>query len=144
VVDVTYYRSSDGSLNADDVEYVELDAAGAVSAVSDSSLTLTDQDTGQPDTFIGDPDLGLFDGVNPGDQVDLIYHQSATGDVADAVDDQVWDDLVRGLWASPTAVHSRPAGVLTLVWRASAARAGCRWSPEDIHALCLHRAPAHL
>jgi hypothetical protein len=92
VVDVSYYQSSDGSLNADDVEYVELDASGVVSVVSDSSLTLTDQDTGQPDTFIGDPDLGLFDGVNPGDEVDVTYHQSAAGDVADAVDDQVWDN----------------------------------------------------
>jgi hypothetical protein len=92
VVDVSYYQSSDGSLNADDVEYVELDASGVVSVVSDSSLTLTDQDTGQPDTFSGDPDLGLFDGVNPGDEVDVTYHQSAAGDVADAVDDQVWDN----------------------------------------------------
>lgn len=92
VVDVSYYQSSDGSLNADDVEYVELDASGAVSDVSDVSLTLTDQDTEQPDTFIGDPDLGLFDGVNPGDEVDVTYHQSAAGDVADAVDDQVWDN----------------------------------------------------
>jgi hypothetical protein len=92
VVDVSYYQSSDGSLNADDVEYVEQDAAGVVSVVSDSSLTLTDQGTGQPDTFIGDPDLGLFAGVNPGDQVDVTYHQSAAGDVADAVDDQAWDN----------------------------------------------------
>jgi hypothetical protein len=60
--------------------------------VSDASLILTDQDTGQPDTFIGDPALGLFDGVNLGDQVDVTYHQSAAGDVADAVDDQAWDN----------------------------------------------------
>ncbi len=92
VVDVSYYQSSDGSLNADDIEYVEQDASGVVSAVSAAGLTLTDEDTGQPDTFTGDPDLGLFDGVNPGDQVDVTYHQSAAGDVADAVDDQVWDN----------------------------------------------------
>jgi hypothetical protein len=90
VVDVSYSQSSDGSLNADDVEYVEQDALGVVSDASDASLILTDQDTGQPDTFIGDPDLGLFVGVNPGDQVDVTYHQSAVGDVADAVDDQAW------------------------------------------------------
>jgi hypothetical protein len=92
VVDVTYYRNDDGSLSADDVEYVEQDALGAVSAVSDGSLTLTDQDTGQPDTFTADPEMGLFDGVNLGDQVDVTYHQSAGGDVADAIDDQVWDN----------------------------------------------------
>jgi hypothetical protein len=92
VVDVTYYENADGSLSADDVEYVEADATGVVSDVSDGSLTLTDPAIGQPDTFIGDPDLGLFDGVNPGDQVDVTYHESAAGDVADAVDDQVWDN----------------------------------------------------
>lgn len=92
VVDVTYSEHSDGSLSADDVEYVEQDATGVVSDVSDVSLTLTDQATGQPDTFIGDPDMGLFDGVNPGDQVNVTYHESAGGWVADAVDDQVWDN----------------------------------------------------
>jgi hypothetical protein len=92
IVDVTYYENPDGSLSADDVEYVEQDATGVVSGVSDGSLTLTDQATGQPDTFIGDPEMGLFDGVNPGDQVDVTYHESASGFVADAVDDQVWDN----------------------------------------------------
>ncbi len=92
VVDVTYYENSDGSLTADDVEYVEDDATGVVTNVSDGSLTLTDQATGQADTFIGDPAMGLFDGVNPGDEVDVTYHASAAGSVADAVDDQVWDN----------------------------------------------------
>jgi hypothetical protein len=92
VVDVTYDQSSDGSLSADDVEYVEQDEAGVVTAVSDGGLTLTDQATGQPDSFVGDPDVGLFDGVNPGDQVDVTYHQAAAGDVADAVDDEAWDN----------------------------------------------------
>ena len=36
--------------------------------------------------------MGLFDGVNPGDEVDVTYHQSAAGDVADAVDDHAWDN----------------------------------------------------
>lgn len=92
LVDVTYYANGDGSFSADDVEYVEEDATGAVSAVSDASLTLVDDATGQPDTFSGDPDLGLFDGVSAGDHVDVTYHQSAAGMVADAVGDDAWDD----------------------------------------------------
>jgi hypothetical protein len=90
VVDVTYHQNPDGTLSADDVEYVEQDARGAVSAVSDGGLTLTEQGSGQPVTFITDPALGLFDDVAPGDQVDVTYHQSAGGGVADAVDDQAW------------------------------------------------------
>ena len=89
-VDVSYYQNPDGTLSADDVEYVEQDATGAVSAVSDASLTLVNDATGQPDTFSGDPELGLFDGVTPGDEVDVTYHQSATGLVADAVGDDAW------------------------------------------------------
>jgi hypothetical protein len=92
VVDVSYYDNADGSLSADDVEYVEQDATGVVSAVSDASLTLVDDATGQPDIFSTDPGMGLFDGVSNGDQVDVTYHASAAGDVADAVDDQVWDN----------------------------------------------------
>jgi hypothetical protein len=87
VVDVSYYENPDGSLSADDVEYVEQDATGAVSAVSDTSLAMVDDATGQTDTFSGDPDLGLFTGVSPGDVVDVTYHQSAAGPVADAVGD---------------------------------------------------------
>jgi len=87
VVDVSYYQNDDGSFSADDVEYVEQDATGAVSTVSDSSLTLVDDATGQSDTFSGDADMGVFDGVNPGDEVDVTYHQSAAGLVADAVGD---------------------------------------------------------
>jgi hypothetical protein len=90
VVDVSYYENADGSLVADDVEYVEQDATGVVSAVSEMSLTLVDDATGQPDTFSGDPDMGLFDGVNPGDTVDVTYHQGAAGLVADAVGDDAW------------------------------------------------------
>jgi hypothetical protein len=90
LVDVSYYENADGSLVADDVEYVEQDATGTVSAVSDASLTLVDDATGQPETFSGDPDVGLFDGVNAGDAVDVTYHQSAAGPVADAVADDAW------------------------------------------------------
>jgi hypothetical protein len=94
VVDVTYTQNSDGSLSATDVEYVEQDASGTVTSVSSNSLTLTDSSTGQPATFIADPNNGLqlctyaFDGVHVGDQVDVTYHQTAAGLVADSVDDQ--------------------------------------------------------
>ncbi|MGH2894696.1 MAG: DUF5666 domain-containing protein, partial [Solirubrobacteraceae bacterium] len=90
LVDVSYYPNPDGSLTADDVEYVELDASGVVSAVSDGGLTLVDDTTGQPDAFSADPDMGLFDGVTPGDEVDVTYHQSSGGYVADAVGDGAW------------------------------------------------------
>jgi hypothetical protein len=58
----------------------------------DPTAALTDDATGQLATFIGDPDISAFDGVNPDDQVDVSYHASAAGYVADAVDDQVWDN----------------------------------------------------
>jgi hypothetical protein len=90
-VDVTYAQNADGTLSADDVEYVEQDASGPVSAVSDSRITVADQASGSSYTITADPTLGLFYGVLPGDQVDVTYHQSAAGLVADAVDDQSWD-----------------------------------------------------
>jgi len=93
VVDVTYTQNSDGSISAVNVQYVEQDATGTVTAVSSSNLTLTDSTTGQPDTFIADPNNGLqlstyaFDGIHVADQVDVTYHQTAAGLVADSVDD---------------------------------------------------------
>ncbi len=92
VVDVTYAQNADGSLGANDVEYVEQDASGPVTAVSDSRITIADPASGNPYTITSDPRLGLFAGVLPGDQVDVTYHQSAAGLVADAVDDQSWDN----------------------------------------------------
>jgi hypothetical protein len=32
----------------------------------------------------------MFDGILAGDEVDVAYHQSAAGPVADSVDDQSW------------------------------------------------------
>jgi hypothetical protein len=90
VVDVSYSQASDGTLDASDVEYSEQDVAGTVTAVSDSSLTLSDQ-SGHSWTFSGDPTQGVFDGVSVGDQVDVTYHQSAGQQVADVVDDQSSD-----------------------------------------------------
>ena len=89
-VDVSYYPNPDGTLSADDVEYVELDATGVVSTVSDGALSIVDDSSGQTDTFTADPEMGLFDGIVPGDEVDVTYHQSAAGSVADAVGDDAW------------------------------------------------------
>jgi hypothetical protein len=87
VVDVTYAQLSDGSLDASDVEYVENDATGVVTAVSAGAVTFTDDDTGNPDTFTADPSTGTFDGVLVGDELDITYHVGAAGDVIDNVDD---------------------------------------------------------
>lgn len=87
VVDVTYTEDSDGSLDASDVEYVEDDATGVVIAVGAGSLTVTDDSTGNPDTFTADPGAGMFDGVEIGDEVDVTYHVGVGVDVVDNVDD---------------------------------------------------------
>jgi preprotein translocase subunit YajC len=86
VVDVTYTGTGAG-LGASDVEYVEQDATGTVTAVSDGSVTITDDAGGQPVTFTADPATGMFDGAAAGDQVDVNYHQSGAQLVADSVDD---------------------------------------------------------
>jgi hypothetical protein len=86
VVDVSYAQSSDGTLDAGDVEYVEQDASGTVTSVSDGSITITDP-TGQQHTFTANPASGMFDGVALGDLVDVTYLQSLAGLVADVVGD---------------------------------------------------------
>jgi hypothetical protein len=91
LVDVAYAQDADGSLSADDVEYVEQDLAGTVTAVSDTSITVAAGNGGPSATVAADPDEGLLSGVAVGDQVDVTYHQSASGSVADALDDQSWD-----------------------------------------------------
>jgi hypothetical protein len=91
VVDVTYTQQGDGSLDASDVEYVEQEATGTVTAVSDGSMTITDDTSGQAVSFTADPSLGMFDGVALGDAVDVFYHQSAAGNAVDVVDDQNGD-----------------------------------------------------
>ena len=58
-------------LDASDVEYVEQDATGTVTAASDGSLTITDDSTGHAVTFAAEPDSGTFDGVGVGDSVDV-------------------------------------------------------------------------
>ena len=87
LVDVTY-DSSGGSLQASDVEYVEADATGTVTAVDTSSLTLTNSDTGQTETIVADPGEDMFDGVSVGDGLVVTYHQSAGQLIADVVDDE--------------------------------------------------------
>jgi hypothetical protein len=94
VVDVTYTQNGDGTTSATNIQYVEQDANGTVTAVSSKSVTITDSGSGQPETFTADPSQGLqlstyaFDGVHVGDQIDVTYHQTASGLVADCVDDQ--------------------------------------------------------
>jgi hypothetical protein len=88
VVDVSYAQNPDGSLSADDMQYVEQDASGEVTAVSGGRLTLAGQAGGEAVTIAGGQ--GLFDGILAGDEVDVAYHQSAAGPVADSVDDQSW------------------------------------------------------
>jgi len=87
LVDVTY-DSSGGSLQASDVEYVEADATGTVTAVDTTSLTLTNSDTGQTQTIVADPAEDMFDGVGVSDEVVVTYHQSAGQLIADVVDDE--------------------------------------------------------
>src|SRR6185312_15933164 len=87
LVDVTY-DTDNSSLIASDVEYVEADTTGTVTAVDTASLTLTDSDTGQTQTIVADPDEDMFDGVSVGDGVVITYHQSAGQLIADVVDDE--------------------------------------------------------
>lgn len=96
LVDVTYTQNDDGSLTATDVQFVEEDTSGTVTAVttnaSGGSLTITDDNTGQSETFIPDPNgvqinATAFTGVSVGDEVELTYHQSAGQLVADTVCD---------------------------------------------------------
>lgn len=70
---------------AGDVEYVEQDATGTVTAVAAGSVTISG-DGGPARTFVADPSQGMFDGIAAGDQVDVIYHQSSGQMVADVVD----------------------------------------------------------
>lgn len=92
VVDVTYTTASDGSFDATDVQYVESQASGVVTAVSGNGLTITDATTQQPDTFVsssgGEGDNSdVFGGVQVGDQVDVSYHTAGGQMVADNVVD---------------------------------------------------------
>jgi hypothetical protein len=87
VVDVTYTQLADGSLDASDVEYVENDATGLVTAVSGAAITIAGDAVGSPGAFTVDPSSGLFSGVLVGDEVDITYHTGAAGNVVDSVDD---------------------------------------------------------
>jgi hypothetical protein len=92
VVDVTYSQETDGTLDASDVEYVEGEDTGYVTAVTDKSLTVADSTTGEPDVFINDPtDMQLntdaFTGIAVGDWVDICFHTTKAGLIADTVTD---------------------------------------------------------
>ena len=75
------------------VEYAEHYASGRVTAVRSRSVTIIDADTGRSKRFVADPSQGpqlctyAFDGVHVGDQIDVTFHQSPTGMVADSVSD---------------------------------------------------------
>ncbi len=86
MVDVTYDQASNGTLEASDVEYVENDVTGNVSAVSAGSVTLVEDGTGRTVTFVADPADDVFDGILTGQHVDVTYHQGAAGLVADDVE----------------------------------------------------------
>jgi hypothetical protein len=108
-VDVTYTQDSDGTLDANNVQYVEDDAIGAVTAVSAGSVTITNASTGTPDTFVADPTIDMFDGVEVGDEVDISYHLGAGQNVADSV-----DDFGPGELGAAGAVTAVGAGSMTI------------------------------
>jgi uncharacterized membrane protein YgcG len=92
VVDVTYSQETGGALDASDVEYVEGDDTGIVTAVTVSSLKIADSTTGEPDVFIADPaglqlNTDAFTGIAVGDSVDVCFHTTAGGLVADTITD---------------------------------------------------------
>ncbi len=94
LVDVTYTQNSDGSMTATDVEFVEEETAGQVTAVTTSgnggSVTIVDDNTGQSETFVAGTNgvqinSHAFNGVSVGDHLDICYHESAGQLVADTV-----------------------------------------------------------
>jgi hypothetical protein len=91
VVDVTYATNPNGSNAATDIEYVDNDNTGVVTAVSAGSVTITDDSTGVSETYTADPTQQMFQGVNVGDDIDVTWHQAASQMVADAVDDLTQD-----------------------------------------------------
>jgi hypothetical protein len=98
LVDVTYTQAGDGSLTASDVQYVEENASGRVTAVQGTNLTISDSDSGESETFVADATNGVhidaqtFAGIATGDQVDVTYHQSAGHLIADTVCDNGTSD----------------------------------------------------
>jgi hypothetical protein len=88
MVDVTYSQNGYGSLSASDIQYVQQDVVGTVTAVSVGSITITDVNTRQPDTITADPSQAVFAAVAIGDQIDVTYHESSGQLIADAISDQ--------------------------------------------------------
>lgn len=87
-VDVAYHQDA-GLLIADTVTITGAstsgdcaptqDDTGVITAVSQSGLTMTDSNTGLPDTFEADPSSGVTDGFQVGDLVDVTYTQNSDG-----------------------------------------------------------------
>jgi len=94
VVDVTYTANAVGAFTATNVQFVEESASGQVTAVTAASLTISDDGTGQSQTFIADPDQGMqidtdaFTGIPVGDEVSICFHESAGQLIADDVTDE--------------------------------------------------------
>jgi hypothetical protein len=87
-VDVTYQNLGGGPPDATDVEWVQSDVSGTVSAVSDASLTVAPDDGGSARTFTATPGDGTFDGISVGDPVDVTSHQAGGQTIVDNVDDR--------------------------------------------------------
>lgn len=77
-VDVTYETADDGSLIEDAVEYNDQTIEGQVTAVTQSSITVTDDWSGDSVTLVAS-DPSELDGVAVGDDVSASYYQSAAG-----------------------------------------------------------------
>jgi len=93
LVDVTYTINPDGSFSATNVAFAEESTSGVVTTVTATTLTVVDDNSGQPETFIADPSQGVqinaaaFTGLPVGDDVSLCYHVSAGQLIADSVTD---------------------------------------------------------
>ncbi len=116
LVDVTYTTNSDGSFSATNVAFVEESASGVVTAVTATTLTVIDDNSGQPETFIADPSQGVqinadaFTGIPAGDDVSLCYHVSAGQLIADSVTDNGPDQSSGGSGGSSGGSGGSPGG----------------------------------
>ena len=79
LVDVTYTEDPSDNVYVSDVEYVENDSTGFVTSVSLTSLTITDDTTGQSDVFSAPASARAFFGIRLGEHVDVTWHTAAGG-----------------------------------------------------------------
>jgi hypothetical protein len=86
-VTVTYRQLADGALKTSDVEYLDQDVTGTVVSVTTGSVSILIDGTATTQTYVDDPSDEMFDGVNPGDAIDVTYHVAASSLVVDGIDD---------------------------------------------------------